>query len=919
MIEILLLLLLLSFCFSLAAIIIAFRGSIRIKELKRQIGSLQKGLTRRKGVGDQKEQVKVSSIQVIQKSPIPSTPSAFPEDQEQTAGDLKAEGFPPPLPGEEPAKQKPRLALRSGRHHMASHERRNERRKRESFFSGILSREFLTGARLLGWAGGFILLFGVLYFLRFAIDRDWITPTGRILLAGSFGVSLILGAVTRFFRRIALFGNIMAGLGFAILYGCLFFAFKQYHLVGMGPSFAGSVFLTACALFLSLRWGAEGIAILALLGGFSSPILLSEGKGNFFVLFSYIAALDLAFLFLSLSRPWRLVGPLSFVGTATLGFLWYSNQFDSFLLVPTLSFLAFFWLLFHVSNTIQIAKFGSSARFENHFLYITLSFGVWIALGELCWGHPLVMGWFFWGICLVQMGTLGLLKKLNRKEPLALSLLTAHALTFLFLGIASLFDARLEVLAWLLMTFSLGLAVIRRPSLVLLIFHLIAFGIGVIRVVDLHRFGAEDLIYHVWLWDAFGFVVVQGLLGYLQKRKWSQGSPLPSVLRVLRMGAFFDLCLAFLAANYFWSLHSSALVGTDWEPWRGAWLIGGFSLILGLALWLGLRIRARGFVVFLSIFSLLGLGLEGHLFMIQESSFFSPKPHFLFVNPNYLAWQIFPLMGLVAGWGVLRSRAEGGGNWLLLLGRVLLVGSFFFAIQIPSLELLRDDLSDGVIAGIRASFFSAVALIPVLSLYKKRELRWLWILGLSLGILYCFFAILTPFPQSKDALLFLNLPSLLCLVGLGLLLIAQGKLRREGAKIFPGLTVILNLFLLVFSTREALGWANNSEAVLPIFGRVGEQFGLGLASALWAIQGLTLLLFGLKGEVKVYRLAGMAIFGLVVLKVFIFDTSNLQPVFRILSFIASGALLLVGSFAYNRMLHQAGHKPYVSGQSPGRN
>ena len=72
-------------------------------------------------------------------------------------------------------------------------------------------------------------------------------------------------------------------------------------------------------------------------------------------------------------------------------------------------------------------------------------------------------------------------------------------------------------------------------------------------------------------------------------------------------------------------------------------------------------------------------------------------------------------------------------------------------------------------------------------------------------------------------------------------------------------------------------------------------------SAFWSVLGLGGLLFGLARDDRRFRLGGLALLGIAVLKVFLYDLSTLDSLYRVLSFIALGLLLLAGAFAYARM------------------
>ena len=56
--------------------------------------------------------------------------------------------------------------------------------------------------------------------------------------------------------------------------------------------------------------------------------------------------------------------------------------------------------------------------------------------------------------------------------------------------------------------------------------------------------------------------------------------------------------------------------------------------------------------------------------------------------------------------------------------------------------------------------------------------------------------------------------------------------------------------------------------------------------------------FGLKD--KVFRVSGLGVFALLVLKILFVDLAGAETIYRILSFIVAGVILLAASFAYAR-------------------
>jgi len=71
-------------------------------------------------------------------------------------------------------------------------------------------------------------------------------------------------------------------------------------------------------------------------------------------------------------------------------------------------------------------------------------------------------------------------------------------------------------------------------------------------------------------------------------------------------------------------------------------------------------------------------------------------------------------------------------------------------------------------------------------------------------------------------------------------------------------------------------------------------------SAFWAVLGFAALVVGLVRDARPLRIAGFALLGLAVGKVFLVDLAALESAWRVASFLALGLLLLAGAFAYQR-------------------
>ena len=87
------------------------------------------------------------------------------------------------------------------------------------------------------------------------------------------------------------------------------------------------------------------------------------------------------------------------------------------------------------------------------------------------------------------------------------------------------------------------------------------------------------------------------------------------------------------------------------------------------------------------------------------------------------------------------------------------------------------------------------------------------------------------------------------------------------------------------------------------------QRGHTAVSAFWGVVALLTLYAGLRRGAPSLRLAGFALFGAALVKLFLYDLSALSSVTRALSFLAVGAVLLLGGFFYQRLAAPRGGGP----------
>ena len=211
---------------------------------------------------------------------------------------------------------------------------------------GIPSLEVTLGTKWLGWVGIVMVLMGVGFFLKYAYDNNWIGPVGRLTLGAFAGIAAVI-AGERFRRRDwqPLFQTLTGG-GIAIFYICVFFSFQIYELSGQGLSFVLAILVTAFAVTIAVAHDKVSIAVIALIGGFLSPAVLYSGTNHPYILFSYVAVLDLVAIGAAYFRRWRTIDLLCLVGTALMYQGWYTEFYKTDQITPALIYTTVFYLMF---------------------------------------------------------------------------------------------------------------------------------------------------------------------------------------------------------------------------------------------------------------------------------------------------------------------------------------------------------------------------------------------------------------------------------------------------------------------------------------------------------------------------------------------------------------------------------------------
>ncbi|WP_175621997.1 DUF2339 domain-containing protein [Chryseobacterium schmidteae] len=192
--------------------------------------------------------------------------------------------------------------------------------------------------------GIFTLVLGIGYFVKYAIDKNWIGETARMGIGFLAGFILIITA--HFIRKnYTIFSSIIMGGGIAVLYFTTTIAFREYHLFTQNTAFVITCAITLLSIFFSYRYNSETLIIFSLFGGFLAPLMISTGQSNYIFLFTYLSLLNMGMLITFYLKNWKSVGWIAFIFTAIYLYFWTIEKTDLtsiiFYIVTYIIFYAF--------------------------------------------------------------------------------------------------------------------------------------------------------------------------------------------------------------------------------------------------------------------------------------------------------------------------------------------------------------------------------------------------------------------------------------------------------------------------------------------------------------------------------------------------------------------------------------------------
>ncbi|WP_249113334.1 MULTISPECIES: DUF2339 domain-containing protein [Prevotella] len=377
------------------------------------------------------EDIRPSTIEI----PIEKTEEEAPDVEEETPETIEE-------PVEE-EQEEPAMAM-------------EEEEEIEEYATSETNFEKYIGENLFGKIGILIFIIGIGFFVKYAIDQNWINETARTLMGYAVGAGMLVLA-ERLHKRYHTFSSLLAGGAFGIYYLITAIAFHYYDLFSHTMAFVILCVTTIFMSAVSVLYDRKELAVTALVGGFIAPFIISTDSSSIISLQIYITILNIGMFCLAMYKKWAILPMVSFAFTYII--LWGTTALGSFsdseagTTYPTLfAFATLFYVIFLLPVVFILrTQYGENTRLGLLGIITANSF-MYLIYGDFLLQHfeassdtTAYLAFFIAGINLAIH--LYLRFRVEGQDTLR-NLMLGLAVTFATMGIPILFSAANVLMVW---------------------------------------------------------------------------------------------------------------------------------------------------------------------------------------------------------------------------------------------------------------------------------------------------------------------------------------------------------------------------------------------------------------------------------------------------------------------------------------
>jgi uncharacterized membrane protein len=741
--------------------------------------------------------------------------------------------------------------------------------------------EQFLGVKLFAWVGALALFLGVGFLVKYSFEQGLISPRVRVAMGLVIGLGLLAGGLLLSRKNYAPTVQALCSAGILILYADIFAACMFYHFLPESGAFLLMALVTTVAFALAVKLDAQAVAVLAMLGGFLTPPLLSTGRDNPMGLFGYLAILDVGLIAVAFRKRWCYLILLAAIATTIMQAGWVEKFFEAPKVETAMTvFLGFAWLFVLALGWGH--RTGKVERFVSAAAMLMPGSALFFAFYLMDGNWPSIANRPAWLLSFVFGADLALLAVAWWRSELRAVQIASGGAVFLLLAIWTNNHLTLELLNWAL-GFYLGFALLHtvfpwalerlRPSASPDWWPpLFAFPPFLLLTMVVLRLPLDDPS-SVFGLAAMLLALLLGLVRFGQ----TEG------LGAIGLASIFVL-------EFNWHFKSfnieHAAVPLAWYA--------GFYAVFTLFPFLLKRPRTDLIIAW----AVAAASGPAHFFLIYKLVHAAyPNPCMGLIPAAFIVPSLAILVFLLK---TVKPDSPHRNTLLALFGGVTL---FFFTLIIP-IQFERQWITIGWA-------LEGAALLWLFHRVPHEGLRWV-----GVGLLFISFVRLALNPAAYHYYERSGTPVLnwfLYAYGLVMLslfvsarLMAPPRNRIRDVNVPPILQGFATTLAFLLLNIDIADYFSTGTTVVFQF---SGSFALDMTYSLgWAIFAFALLAWGIQRKSTGARYAGMALLSATLVKLFLHDLWSLGGLYRVGSLIGLALILIPVSFLYQRFLPKSGNK-----------
>lgn len=310
--------------------------------------------------------------------------------------------------------------------------------------------EEYIGGNLISKIGIAVLVIGIAWGVKYAIDENLINPLTRIVLGYIAGILILLTAL-RLKKNYNGFSAILLSGAMASLYFTTFVAYSLYSLFPQTAAFALMVVFTAFTVFAATVYNRQEIGVFGLVGAYAVPFLLSDGSGRVEILLGYMSIINIGVLVLSFKKNWNILNHVAYALSWLIFGIWFLDQYDrekhqTIALVFSFLFFITFYISLMAYKTVRKEAFGVVDVIRlllNSFIYFAIGYAIISDIDKGSW-----LGLFTLGNAVVHFVFSYIVYTNQQVDRKLFYLLMAMVLCFLTIAVPVQLEGNWVTLFW---------------------------------------------------------------------------------------------------------------------------------------------------------------------------------------------------------------------------------------------------------------------------------------------------------------------------------------------------------------------------------------------------------------------------------------------------------------------------------------